>query len=68
MINLINTLMHQQHRLIIGRQQKRRKRSLPEAHCAPLDLETFLNRGVDLGFTWGCAGWEEGGDEGSGGV
>ena len=66
MINLINTLMHQQHRLMIRRKQQRRERPLPKRYSAPLDFEAFFDRSVDLRLGGDAARGKEGGDEGLG--
>ena len=59
MIDLVNTLMHQQHRVIIRSQQTRRKRSLAKRDCPTLNAETYINTGVYLSFGDGFTVWEE---------
>lgn len=50
MIDLIHTLMHQQHRLIIRAQQARSKRALAKGDRSALDAEAYIDTGIDLGL------------------
>ena len=59
MINLIHTLMHQQHRLIIRSQQTRRKRSFPKRYRASLYSQAHIDPSVNLLFGDGRALGEE---------
>lgn len=74
MIDLIDTLVRQQHRLIIGAEQACCEGALAEGYGAPLDRQAGVYAGLDLGACYGRAGGEEvgcdfvGGGCGEGGI
>ena len=59
MIDLIDTLMHQQNGLVVWPKQTSSKRSLPKRHCSPLNPQTTLDALVYLRLGDWCSLGEE---------
>ena len=67
MVHLVDALVHQQHGLVVGREQARREGALAEGHGAALDREAGVDASLDLERGHGGAGWEEVGSDFVGG-